>query len=719
MKRIMTFCASIVCAVTILLAANPVTAMLDRIDPGLSKKFKLEIKKGDKDYFELDQSGDKVVVRANNYVSLATGVNWYLKYHAGVHLGWNNMHPTLPASLPAVKQKERHETNLGLRYDFNYCTFSYSMPFWDWNRWEEEIDWMAMHGINLPLAAVGQECVWRNVLLRLGYTKDQVNEFISGPAFFAWWAMNNLEGWGGPNPDSWYARQEDLQKKIVKRMAEYGIKPVFPGYSGMMPHNADEMLGLNITKPAKLWNGYQRPAFLEPTDERYAEIAAIYYEELEKLFGKAEYYSMDPFHELSNAAGFDFASAGKAVMDAMKAANPQAVWVVQGWTENPREDMIRGLRQSDLLILDLFAECRPMWGIESLWQRKDGYLHHDWLFCMLENFGGNVGLHGRIDQLLENFYQTRTNPLGKNIKGIGLTMEGAQNNPVMFELMTELPWRDEQVDKAEWLKSYAKARYGVSDPVIDEAWSVLGNSIYNCPRGNNQQGPHESIFCSRPSLNSFQASSWSKMANYYDPADTKRAAELMLSVADKYKGNNNFEYDLVDIVRQSISDHARLTYNHAIADFKTFNRQGFKDNSEKFLTLIMLQDSLLATRPEFKVGPWIEYARNAGTNDAEKDLYEWNARVQVTTWGNRTGAEAGLRDYAHKEWSGMLRDFYYPRWKAYFDSLDGELHGTKAEQIDFYAMEEPWTLAKNPYATEPEGESVEVAKAVFNKAFAD
>ncbi len=719
MKRIMTVCASIFCAITILFAGNPVSAMLDRIDPGLSKKFKLEIRKSDNDYFELDQDGDKVVVRANNYVSLATGVNWYLKYHAGVHLGWNNMHPSLPASLPAVSDKERHETNLGLRYDFNYCTFSYSMPFWDWDRWEEEIDWMAMHGINLPLAAVGQECVWRNVLLRLGYTNDQVNEFISGPAFFAWWAMNNLEGWGGPNPDSWYERQEALQKKIVKRMHEYGIKPVFPGYSGMMPHNADELLGLNITKPAKLWNGYQRPAFLEPTDELYAEIAAIYYEELEKLYGKAEYYSMDPFHELSNAAGFDFASAGQAVMDAMKKANPDAVWVVQGWTENPREDMIRSLHQGDLLILDLFAECRPMWGIESIWQRKDGYLHHDWLFCMLENFGANVGLHGRIDQLLENFYQTRTNPLGRNIKGIGLTMEGAQNNPVMFELMCELPWRDEPVVKDDWLKAYAKARYGVADPAIDEAWSILGNSIYNCPRGNNQQGPHESIFCSRPSLNSFQASSWSKMANYYDPDDTRRAAALMLSVSDKYKGNNNFEYDLVDIVRQSISDHARLTYNHAVADFKTFNRQGFKENSEKFLYLLMLQDSLLATRPEFKVGPWIEYARNAGTIDAEKDLYEWNARVQVTTWGNRTGAEAGLRDYAHKEWSGMLRDFYYPRWKAYFDSLDGELHGVKAEQIDFYAMEEPWTLAKNHYATEPEGDCVEVAKAVFSKAFGD
>ena len=170
---------------------------------------------------------------------------------------------------------------------------------------------MALHGINLPLAAVGQECIWFNMLQKLGYSKEEINSFIAGPAFLAWWAMNNLEGWGGPNPDSWYAQQEALQKKILNRMREYGIKPVFPGYSGMVPHDADEKLGLNLTK-SDLWNGFTRPAFLQPTDARFAEIADLYYREQEKLFGKADYYSMDPFHEAENAASVDFDAAGKA-----------------------------------------------------------------------------------------------------------------------------------------------------------------------------------------------------------------------------------------------------------------------------------------------------------------------------------------------------------------------------------------------------------------------
>lgn len=212
-------------------ATSPITGLLERIDKGASQKFVIEQKKSDTDFFELDQKGDKVVIQGNNYVSIATGINWYLKYYAGIHLLWNGMTADLPSQLPPVLKKERHETTLPYRYDLNYCTYSYTMAFWDWERWEKEIDWMALHGINLPLAITGTDVVWYQVLNRLGYSKEEINSFIAGPAFQAWWLMNNLEGWGGPNPDSWYEQQADLQKKIVKRMREYGIEPVLPGYA--------------------------------------------------------------------------------------------------------------------------------------------------------------------------------------------------------------------------------------------------------------------------------------------------------------------------------------------------------------------------------------------------------------------------------------------------------------------------------------------------------
>ena len=715
--------------------ANPVDELIERIDKGASAKFKTQLVKSDKDFFELDQAGNKVVIRGNSWVNIASGLNWYLKYYAGVHLSWNQMQTKLPAKLPAVTKKERRETGLSLRYDFNYCTFSYSMAFWDWKRWEKEIDWMALHGVNLPLAIVGEECVWRNMLLKLGYTEKEVGEFIAGPAFLAWWEMNNLEGWGGPLPTSWYVRQEKLQKQILARMKQLGMHPVLPGYCGMVPHDAKEKLGLNVAD-AGLWNGFQRPANLLPTDARFSEIATLYYNELTKLFGKADYYSMDPFHESNDDPNIDYAKAGQAMMQAMKRVNPKAVWVIQGWTENPREAMVDDMKTGDLLVLDLFSECRPMFGIPSIWKREQGYKQHQWLFCLLENFGANVGLHGRMDQLLNNFYSSK-----KNCKGIGFTMEGSENNPVMFELMSELPWRAEKFTKEQWIKSYVKARYGVEDKAIEDAWLALVKSIYNCPAGNNQQGPHESIFCGRPTLNNFQASSWSKMKNYYDPAMTKKAAKLMNSVAEKYRGNNNFEYDLVDITRQALADQARIQYQKTIADYKAFSRKQFDRDANRFLKMLLLQDKLLGTRTEFRVGHWTQDALNAGKTAEEKKLYEWNARVQITTWGNRYCADTGgLRDYAHKEWQGLLKDFYYVRWKSYFDALAAQMKAQTAPQpellgggpnatqtaaelfamalpqevkLDYYALEEPWTLDQTPYSAAPEGSPVDVAKEVM------
>ena len=714
MRTICLIC--MLCLAVVVKAASPIQGLLERIDKGASRKFVIEQVKSPTDFFELDQKGDKVVIRGNNYVSIATGVNWYLKYYAGIQLSWNGMTAQLPAVLPAVPQKERHETDLKYRYDFNYCTYSYTMAFWDWDRWEKEIDWMALHGINLPLAVVGADVVWYNVLTKLGYTKDEINEFIAGPAFQGWWLMNNLEGWGGPNPDSWYKQRETLQKQILKRMREYGIRPVLPGYSGMVPHNAKERLGLNVSDPG-LWCGYRRPAFLQPTDPRFNEIADLYYKEMSRLYGKADFYSMDPFHEGGNVAGVDLNAAGQAIWGAMKKANPKAVWVAQAWQANPRQKMIENLPAGDLIVLDLFAESRPQWGDpESTWYRKEGFGKHDWLYCMLLNYGGNVGLHGKMKHVIDEFYKAKTSSFGKTMKGVGMTMEGSENNPVMFELLCELPWRPARFDKDEWLKNYTVARYGKADKAVQDAWLLLSNTIYNCPAKNTQQGTHESVFCGRPDYDVYQVSSWSEMEPYYKPEDIIRAAGIMLSAADRFKGNNNFEYDLIDIVRQAVAEKGRLVYPIMIDAYKAGEKELFAASSQRFLDLILLQDKLLAARPEFKVGTWIEKARNLGTTPEEKDLYEWNARVQVTTWGNRVAAdEGGLRDYAHKEWNGLLRDFYYNRWKVWIDRQKAQLNGAPVKAIDFYSIEEPWTKQTNPYSSQAEGDVIEVAKEVYAK----
>lgn len=698
--------------------ANPVDKLLERIDRGASSKFKTELTdtKSSVDFFELDQDGDQVVVRGNNWISVATGINWYLKYYAGIHLSWNGMNAKLPHILPPVKQKERRETALKDRYDFNYCTYSYSMAFWDWERWEKEIDWLALHGVNMPLALVGMEAVWHNVLKQLGYSKEEINEFIAGPGFLAWWHMNNLEGWGGPNPDSWYEQQVKLQQQILKRMQEFGIEPVFPGYAGMVPYNAKEKLGLNVSDPGK-WCGYRRPAFLLPTDPAFERIAGLYYAEMQRLFGKAKYYGIDPFHEGGNTKGVDLAQAGKAIMKAMKKANSKAVWVIQAWQANPRPAMIDSLETGDLLVLDLSSENRPMWGDkDSPWYREKGYGKHDWLYCMLLNFGGNIGMYGRMERVIDGFYSAKSHPNGKTLRGVGITMEGIENNPVMYELLFELPWRSEKFTKEKWLKGYVFARYGKNDPHLDKAWQILSNTAYACP--NIQEGTTESVFCARPAEDIHSASSWGTSRMYYKPEEFRKAAEEMLIVAEQFKGNNNFEYDLVDVVRQTLADRGNVLQKEITLAYRAGKKAEFAKLSREFLDLILAQDKLLSSRAEFMVGTWLENAKKIGAGEAEKKLYEWNARTQITTWGDRNAADhGGLRDYSHREWAGLLKDFYYPRWEAWFGVLQDRLEGKQTQDIDWYAMEEPWTHLQNVYPVVPQTDPVETAKEVYNSVF--
>lgn len=574
---------------------------------------------------------------------------------------------------------------------------------------------MALHGINMPLAINGSGALWRNVMLRLGYDREAVDRFVAGPGFQAWWLMNNLEGWGGPNTDHFYESDMKLQQFIVGRMREFGMEPVFAGYSGMLPSDAAERLGVNVSDPGK-WCGFSRPAFLQPEDTAFDSIAAIYYDELHRLYGPTRYYSMDPFHEGGNTAGVDLAAAGRSILDAMKRANPEGIWVAQGWQENPRAEMVDQLPYSDMVILDLQAENHPMWR-----ERPNTFSRHPWLYCMLLNFGGNVGLYGKMEAMTEGYRSAVEE--SPTLSGIGLTMEGIENNPVMFDLICDLPWCDTVPTVDNWIADYIKGRYGSEDQRLKEAWKLLAGSVYACPPEIVQQGTVESLFCARPSDNPLTASAWANSRpDYYNDADVVKAAQLMLSAADRFADNANYRYDLVDVVRQAIADRGRELIGEISAAADHRDKDAYRILSSEFLDLILLQDSLLATTADFRLGRWTEMARARGTSPEESDRMEWNARTQISVWGPREAADGGrLHDYSHREWQGILRDLYYKRWKMWFDARLEGWDSNKMPEIDFFSVERQW--ADEPldgngakrYSSEPEGDPITVSRAAIDR----
>lgn len=670
--------------------------LAERVAPGASRQFVFDRTGADSIYFEVTNLPDgRIKISGNDNVSLAVGLNHYFRDYLHQQVSWVSPTVTLPDRLPPVDSGYSRSTDMPWRYYLNYCTHSYSMAFWDWKRWEQEIDWMALHGINLPLAATGMEAVWQATLRSLGYPEESVNSFIAGPGFQAWWLMNNLEGWGGPVDDRWIERNRRLQTDILARMRSLDMHPVLPGYSGMVPHDAREQLGLDVADPG-LWCGYPRPAFLQPTDSSFTRVADTYYRELTRLYGTSTHYSMDPFHEGGNASGVDLRASGQAILDAMQRVSPGAVWVIQGWQENPRKALIDSITPGNLLILDLWAESSPQW-------RTDRYGSHDRVHCLLLNYGGNEGLHGKMDHTAAEYAASATPGASPSpLRGVGATMEGIGNNEVMYTLIYDLPWHPEITAGPDgigrWLDNYAAARYGLTEGIdsLQAALGLLRGSVYNCPDGSRQQGTTESVFCARPAVGVTSASSWARGERYWDPAMVSRAAALFAGASEGRSASANYLHDLADITRQSIADRGRLVLDSVMVAVSSRDAEAVRRHGNEFLRLILLQDSLLSQRPEFDVATWIADARSAAEEcGSDPDLNEWNARTQITVWGNRQAADGGgLHDYAHKEWAGLLREFYYPRWQLWLDSIAGAIdrgEDPEAVVIDWYAVEEPWT----------------------------
>lgn len=84
----------------------------------------------------------------------------------------------------------------------NYCTVSYTAAWWNWERWQQELDYMAMNAINMPLFSVGLDGVWYNTLLRFNFTEEEARAFLTGPGHSAWQWMQNIQSYGGPLPKS-------------------------------------------------------------------------------------------------------------------------------------------------------------------------------------------------------------------------------------------------------------------------------------------------------------------------------------------------------------------------------------------------------------------------------------------------------------------------------------------------------------------------------------
>lgn len=624
---------------------------------------KLKINKTDETYFDYEVKNGILNITASDNVSLCRGFYDYVKSNNMGMYTWSGNNIEIPSSLPSgdpVKVVSPFENH----YYFNVCTYGYSMPYWDWERWEREIDWMALHGINMPLALVGYEAILSRVWKKMGLTDKEINEYFVGPAHLPWMRMGNISGIDGPLNSDWHESQIELQHKILDRMRSLGMKPICPGFPGFITEALKRIYpDLHIVETH--WGGAFHNWMISPTEPLFSEISESFIYEWEKEFGKCDYYLVDsfnemdiPFPEKGNPERYEMAALyGEKVYNSIKRANKNAVWVMQGWMFGYQRHiwdyetlgaLVSRVPDDKMLLLDLAVDYnKHFWHSEVNWDFYKGFYNKQWVYSVIPNMGGKTGMTGILDFYANGHLEALSSSNKGNLVAHGLAPEGIENNEVLYELVTDAGWSSSRIDVRNWLENYSKNRYGKVNSSLMKSWDYLLKSVYGTftdhPRFNWQFRP-----------GSVKNGSININDDYF-----KGLGEF-ISLSDDFKDSPYYRIDLCEMTAHYLGGKAEILTKLIDQEYLLGDTLQARYLQSRFETLMLGIDRMLSQHPTLRLDRWLSFATKSANTESQRKQYETNARRIVTIWG------PPVDDYSARIWSGLVGDYYLGRWKEYY-----------------------------------------------------
>ena len=685
------------------MAEKSTLSLIHRICAGHENEFQVERipSASGMPVLEIETVRQHIVLRGNDGVSLASALNWYLKHVAHCQISTRGDHLHFPKKLIRPVSKLRKVSPYRNTSYLNYCTFCYTATSWGWKDWEREIDMLAMSGVRNPLMALGNEKVWKGVLVKLGYSKNDIASFIPSNAYTAWWLMGNLEGEGGPVPDGLIDEEYNLAKRVLGRMKEFGMEPVEQGFCGIVPTTLPKYLPhARILDQGKWAGGYQRPSVLSPLDPSFQTVASLWYSERYRLYGKGKFYGGDLFHEGGRSAGLDLGACARAVQLAMRKNNPEATWVLQGWSGNPPVALLKGTDPSHVLVEYLQSyptKANPV-----------DFAGRPWTYTAVNTFGGHESLGGSL-KMAATIPSSLLAKDSKNNVGLGILDEGLDTNPAFYDLFSDMIWEKSDVNLDSWIADYVVRRYGAADPKAIQAWKILAKDLLG----------HESenLLCARPRFGIQSTSSWGDSNLKHDLGKMLQVTELLLACGPKLQKEETYLSDCIDAMRQLFNDSGVQIYQQLSDAYSRKDQARFDALSAQFLHLLESDDKALGAGGFTQLGSWIAGSRAKGATRQEKDLLERNARQLVTLW---TPGQTDLSDYAYRSWSGLTRDYYLPRWKNFLTNASRSMKDSRISP-DYNGLKQEivWVRSnRNQYPVAPAGNRFQTIESLFaaNKA---
>lgn len=706
--------------------ADDITAvkgLVHRLFPGYEQVFTFRKTTSKVDVFSLRSKDGKIIVSGNNANSMAVGLNHYMKYYCHVDVGWLKSDTyRLPATPPGIPKPVTIKARVKNRFFLNYCTYGYTMPWWKWGEWEHFIDWMALNGINLPLAITGQESIWYKVWSELGLNDTTIRNYFTGPAHLPWHRMINIDRWFSPLPMSWLNGQLKLQKRITARERELNMHPVLPAFSGHVPAELASIFPkAKITKLAP-WDGYSEKyacSFLDPMDPLFTKIQKRFIDIEDSIYGTDHIYGIDLFNEVTPPSYEPdyLARVARQVYASLAQADPQAIWLQmtwlfyyrqKDWTKDRIKAYLTAYPKDHSLLLDYYCERQEMW------KSTDKFFGVPFIWCYLGNFGGNSMLTGDLATINNHIENTFAKCKG-NLAGIGSTLEGFDCNPYIYEYVFEKAWTfPTHRNIHAWVNALADQRVGKEDATARQAWQLLVDSIYDRSTVTQQRQP---FFNERPVFLSNK-----KMQEI---PEVNREDKVLLAVIEKLlqvdSNQPSYSFDLANLTRQLITNHFLSVFYDYQKTYDKKDLPAMKQLSKELTAIINDLDKVVGTQPAFLTGKWIKDARAWGKDPMEKLYYEKNARNIITTWSDKN---MGLNDYACRTWAGMVRTFYGKRWRMFFDAVEAAVKARQPFDKAHYSSYKDrvctyekywWEGCEGNFKAQPTGDSKTIVKEIVAK----
>jgi alpha-N-acetylglucosaminidase len=376
------------------------------------------------------------------------------------------------------------------------------------------------------------------------------------------------------------------------------------------------------------------------------------------------------------------------------------------WTDARLSAAIQAVPQGRMALVDYVCENR------ELFRETKSFFGAPFIWDYLGNFGGNTHLVGPINKINQRLTAAMNDPALTHFSGVGATLEGF-NNPVVYEMLFDRVWAGGQMDLPRWVRDEARARANGADAGVEQAWDILREKIL--VDNVDPIGGHGVIFqATKPALEGENDNMLSSETAYSN-RDLIRAWRFFLQAGPAARKSSAYQRDLVDTTRQALGNMGLELRREMASACAGKDAAAFRKAAGRFMELGGDLDAFLGTRSEFMLGKWMDDARSWAAGGDEQAYYEKDARSLITIWGGE------LTDYAGRQWNGLMRDYYLPRWQMLIDATLAALKDGKP--VNREALEKQWRehdlkFAADGgahYAAKPRGDFYDMSRKLFKK----